>query len=239
MVDFKSDFQYFWDLIEKNENFSFVRYADGEVMLMNGIGVGTGTQAYQVDKWHSPNGLTKLGKDLLNTLNHTEDNYYYAISAPTDNVNDYNFLKNNIKQNKEKLTFVNLWINANYNDMKKKLCNINREVILICNENAKIENFPFNVIDITSFPNDCVTFWELHNEDFKNKIIEKYSSYNDKLFLISCGPASELIIDILYQNNPNNTYIDVGSSIDEFVHGYKTRPYMDPQTSYSKSISKF
>jgi hypothetical protein len=40
----------------------------------------------------------------------------------------------------------------------------------------------------------------------------------------------------LYTNNPNNRYIDVGSAIDEIVHGKKTRPYMSENTIYSKEI---
>jgi len=239
MEKFNSDFDYFWGLINNNVNFTFARYADGEIMLMKGQQVSDETQASSVDKWKAPNTLTKVGKQLLKTLNHIEDNYYYAISSTNDNINDYTFLKNNIKQKEDKLTFVNLWINANYGSMLKNLSSNKREVILICNKDAKKENFPFNVIDITPFPNDCINFWEENDKSFIDEIIKKYSDLNNQLFFISCGPISEIIIDALYNINPNNTYVDVGSSIDEFVHGYKTRPYMDSNSHYSKLISKF
>jgi hypothetical protein len=123
--------------------------------------------------------------------------------------------------------------------MLKNLCSNKRDVILICNKNAKKENFPFNVIDITPFPDDCINFWEDNDESFIEEINKKYSLMNNQLFFISCGPVSEIIIDALYKINPNNTYIDVGSSIDEFVHGYKTRPYMDSKSIYYNMISKF
>ena len=100
MDKFFTDFDYFWGLINKKENFTFARYADGEILLMRGSEVKTNTQAFTVDKWSSPNGLTKVGHELLVTLDHTEENYYYAISAPTDNILDFDFLNNNIKQNK-------------------------------------------------------------------------------------------------------------------------------------------
>ena len=70
-------------------------------------------------------------------------------------------------------------------------------------------------------------------------LITEVGDKHNELFFISCGPVSEIIIDKLYRNNPNNTYIDVCSSIDEFVHQYKTRPYMDNNTIYSKMISSF
>lgn len=239
MDKFISDFDYFWSLIEKGENFTFSRYADGEVMLMKGIEVGNYTQAYGVDKWNSPNKMTKVGKELLETLNHTEENYYYAISALNDNVNDYNFLRKNIKQNEKKLTFVNLWINYNYQNSLKKYSELKREVIVICNEEAKKENFPFKIKELIHFPNDCISFWENNSDTYINELIKKYDGLKNELFFISCGPISEIIIHELYKNNPDNTYVDVGSSIDEFVHNRKTRPYMYSNTIYSKLKSHF
>jgi len=239
MDKFTLDFDNFWSMIENNINFTFARYADGEVMLMGGEAVGKITQAFKVDKWEAPNTLTRAGKELLETINHTEDNYHYAISGVNDNINDYRFLKNKIKHKESNITFVNLWINANYRKSFKKYASLKRDVILICNQDAKKENFPFNVVDIHPFPNDCITFWEENSDKFINELLEKYGSLNDQLFFISCGPISEIIIHKLYQNNPNNTYMDVGSSIDEFVHGEITRPYMDPSSIYSKFKSNF
>ena len=239
MEKFNSDFEYFWGKINRKENFTFTRYADGEILLMKGAPVKEGTQAFNVDKWSAPTGLTKVGRELLGSLNHNEDNYYYAISAPTDNVYDYNFLINNIKQDKSKITFVNLWINANYNKTIENYAKLDREVILICNNKANADNFPFKVKDITYFPDDCINFWEVNGDEFINELSSKYKDFNNELFFISCGPISEIIIHNLYLLNPNNSYIDVGSSIDEFVHGYKTRPYMDNNTIYSKMISNF
>ena len=146
MDKFSKDFDFFWEKIEKKENFSFSRYADGEILLMKGLEVGENTQAFNVDKWKSPNNLTKVGMHLLKTLNHNEDNYYYAIPGINDNIEDYHFLKNKIISNN--LTFVNLWINNNYNKTKNRLNNLNRDVILICNEKANSENFPFKINEI-------------------------------------------------------------------------------------------
>jgi len=238
MDKFDTDFDFFWNKINSGENFTFARYADGEIMLMKGLSVGTNTQAYNIDKWSSGDGVSKVGKELLNSLCHHEDNYYYAISSKTDNPNDFNFLVQNIKNSKN-LTFVNLWINNNYNKSKEKYQNLKRSVNIICNENAKKENFPFPVESITYFPNDCIKFWESNSDEYLKNLYAKFLNSQNKLFFISCGPVSEIIIDYLYRNFPNNTYIDVGSSIDEFVHGKKTRPYMFDNTIYSKMKSYF
>jgi len=239
MERFFEDFDKMWNLITEGKNFAYARYADGEVLLMKGMSVGHATQAFSIDKWSSPNSLTRVGGELFQTLYHVEDNYFYAISGKNDNISDYNYLIENIKQNSEYITFANLWINANYQRMFSNFNTIKRDVVLICNEKAKKENFPFNVIDITPFPNDCIEFWEKNADEYIDMLLKTYGDFKDKLFLISCGPVSEIIIDRLYKNNPNNTYMDVGSSIDEFVHGAKTRPFMNPATSYSKSKSIF
>ena len=239
MGKFTDDFNLLWNLISSNENFAHARYADGEVLLMRGAPVTVGTQAYNVDKWSAPNKLTLVGRELLETLNHTEKNYFYAISGRNDSLSDYNFLMERIKQSEEYITFANLWINANYQNMMVNYKSLQREVVLICNENAKKENFPFNVIDIQPFPNNCIEFWENNSSEYINELINKFGGHENKLFLVSCGPITEIIIHRLYVNNPNNTYVDVGSSIDEFVHGYKTRPYMTPTTPYAKQISSF
>jgi hypothetical protein len=238
-MKFFEDFEYFWNLIENGNNFTFTRYADGEVMLMEGRQVSEFTQAYSVDKWKSPATLTKVGKELLESLNHTEENYYYAISGINDNINDYTFLRENIKHNDSNITFVNLWINANYQKTKNKMKSLKRDVILICNENAKIENFPFKVKELIPFPNNCISFWEENSSLYMDTLLKKFKDIKNELFFISCGPVSEIIINKLYTNNPYNSYVDVGSSIDEYVHSKITRPYMLPTSIYSKSISNF
>lgn len=239
MNKFNEDFNYFWGLINQNINFTFVRYADGEIMLMRGDLVAEGSQAFNVDRWSAPSKITKVGRELIESLSHTEDNYYYAISSRTDNIDHYNFLKTHIKQNDDKITFVNLWINANYEKSIEKYKTLKRPVTLICNSKAQKENFPFKVNNIIPFPNNCVEYWETNSDSFIETLLAEVINKQNELFFISCGPISEIIIDKLYRNNPNNTYIDVGSSIDEFVHGYKTRPYMDNNTIYSKMISSF
>ena len=238
-MKFFEDFEYFWNLIENGNNFTFTRYADGEVMLMEGRQVSEFTQAYSVDKWKSPATLTKVGKELLESLNHTEENYYYAISGINDNINDYTFLRENIKHNDSNITFVNLWINANYQKTKNKMKSLKRDVILICNENTKIENFPFKVKELIPFPNNCISFWEENSSVYMDTLLKKFKDIKNELFFISCGPVSEIIINKLYTNNPYNSYVDVGSSIDEYVHSKITRPYMLPTSIYSKSISNF
>jgi hypothetical protein len=234
---FQTDFEYYTNLIKSDTNFAYARYADGEVGLMKGNAIGTNSQAFAVDRWTTPIGLNKVGEGLLKSLEHTETDYHYAISAHSDSIDDYTFLSDRI-QNSNK-TFANLWINSNYQKMYEFYKTLDKSVYVICNHRARKENFPFKVNEIFPFPDDCIRYWLDYSEDYITQLIEYVSQLENQTFFVSAGPVSEILIDEMYRANPNNQYVDVGSSIDEFTHGRKTRPYMDPSSQYSKEISYF
>ena len=206
---FETDFEYYTNLIKSDTNFAYARYADGEVALMKGSQIGQNSQAYQIDKWSSPIGLSIVGERLLESLQHTEDNYHYAISAHSDSIDDYTFLSERIQN--PNITFANLWINSNYQKMYNFYNTLDKSVYVICNHKAKKENFPFKV---------------------------NVSQIQNQTILVSAGPISEILIHYMFSANPNNQYIDVGSSIDEFTHGYKTRPYMNPSSRLASILDQ-
>lgn len=237
MNKFVDDFNLIWRKIDAGNPIAFARYADGECALMQGRAIGSGTQATDIDRWSSPNYITELGIDLKESLIHTETNYYYAISCDCCDPNGKKYLLNFIKQKKEFITFSNLWINSNYIKFIDKISQLKKEVIILANFEGKNNNFPFPVKSYVPFENNCVEQWKLNKEKIKEKLKE-ISQNQNTLFFISVGPMSEVIIDYLWKCNPNNQYIDVGSSIDEFVHGKKTRPYMFIESQYAHSECK-
>ena len=117
--------------------------------------------------------------------------------------------------------------------------NLKKEVFLICNYRAKKENYPFKVLEIFPFPDDCINYWNDYGQEYVKELLEYITQVENKTFFVSAGPISEILIHKMFCANPNNQYIDVGSSIDEFTYGFKTRPYMDPNSNYSKEISYF
>ena len=65
MSKFDTDFDYYTNLIKSDTNFAYARYADGEVQLMRGNPIGSNSQAFMVDKWSAPSGMTPIGEQLL------------------------------------------------------------------------------------------------------------------------------------------------------------------------------
>lgn len=227
---FKEDLIFFKKKILNNENFAFARYADGEMLILKNINILNGTQAYDIDKWKYNNNIL-FSNDLLNTCNHTEDNYYYAISCVCCDPEGNKFYKQLLKTNN--LTFSNLFINSNYNSFISFVNSLQKDVCLIANKNCLSSDYPFNVSLKVPIPDDCVNWYENNKQKIIDTITNIAKSHNNQLFFISAGPLSEIIIHTLYINNPNNMYIDVGSSLDIYTHNKITRPYQIFGNSYN------
>lgn len=233
---FREDFYNAWSRIESGIPFVHARYADGEIALSMGREIGRGSQATEVDKWKAPAKMTKLGREILESLCHTEPNYYYAISCDTSSVSDKNYLLSHIKQSREYITFANLWINANYNLFLEKIKTHKRPTIIIGNVSGENAKFPFDIENYLSFGNNCVETWEQYSNEIKDVLNIGIGNISGKTVFISVGPMSEAIIHHLWTVNPTNQYIDIGSALDEYIHGRKTRPYMIDGSYYNTQI---
>jgi len=215
-----AEFEKFWNKIEHNENFALLRYADGERAIMMARAIDG------IDGWKSPDKLTDLGKSLINNLSFTDENVYYGISCPCCDLESYYWIKTRLKT--KNITFSNLFVNGNYLEFISRFKNLSRDAIVIANKNA--ENKPFgnlNILKYYSVSDDCFSFWDNNVSDMIAQIKKDFGERNDLLYIISAGPMSEPIIGELYQNNPNNCYIDFGCAVNEFIHGYQNRPFID------------
>lgn len=117
----RNEFDKFWKKIENEENFTLLRYGDGERAIM------CGEQVTAQEGWESPSYLSDLGKALLTTLNINSDNFYYGISCPCCDSKSYYWYSSRIES--KNITFANLWVNANYERFYSKFSNLKRDAI--------------------------------------------------------------------------------------------------------------
>lgn len=234
--DFKNDkiltlneeYKKYWKKIERGENFALVRYADGELALMLGREVHA-----QEGGWGAGNGQTELGKALYESLGFAHKNFVYAVSCPCCDSEGYYWYREHLKGCN--LTFSNIWINSNFAEFWKNFPNLKRDAIMVTNIKGKDKQFGNLTVKKHFFISDnCIKFWEEEGERFIQQIISEVGSLKNHLFAVSAGPMSGLIIQALFKNNPNNCYIDFGSSLDIFTHGGITRPYMNLDHPYAK-----
>lgn len=222
------EFDKFFTKIKNNENFAFMRNADGERSIMLGESV-----AAQEGNWTSPNYISELGKAIYDSLNIVDDNAFYAISCPCCDRPAYYWYKTRIPS--KNTTFANLWINKNYRRFPSTFETISRDAILIANfraENKKIGNL--NILKHYKINDDCISFWENEASKMLEKIKNDFGGRNDLLYVVSAGPMSGPIIADLFKNNPDNCYVDFGSAIDGYYRDGISRPYMVKGNIYAE-----
>lgn len=221
-----SELDFFINKILNNENFALARNADGERAIMLGISVES-----QEKKWTSPNYISKLGESIYHSLDIVDSNFYYAISCPCCDREAYYWYTSRIKT--KNTTFANLWINHNFRHFKSKFELIKRDAVLIANyraRDAKIGNL--NILKHYAIDDDCISFWENNASEMLDSIKNDFKDSKDLLFVVSAGPMSSPIIKELFLFNPNNTYVDFGSSIDSYYIDTQTRPYQDKHSIF-------
>ena len=216
---------FFIDKILRGENFALVRNADGEYAIMNGKSV------IAQEKWVSPPYISALGHSIYDSLDVVDTRYHYAISCPCCDKEAYYWYSSRIKS--KNITFSNIWVNCNFRYFKKAFERIKRDAVLIANyraKGAKIGNL--NIIKHYAIDDDCIGFWENNAREMIDSIKRDFKDSRDLLFVLSAGPMSSPIIKELFLHNPNNTYVDFGSSIDSYYHTKDTRPYQDRHSIY-------
>lgn len=222
-----SEFKKIWQKIAIGENFTLLRYGDGERAIMEGRAV------IAQEGWRSPDYVTKLGVDLKSSLELNNKKVYYGISCPCCDQDAYYWYSTRIKNSN--ITFANIWANANYRNFIKAFEKINREAVVIANKKAdgkKIGNL--KILKYYLVGDECIKYWEEEGEDIINRIKHDFGDKKNLLFIVSAGPMSEPIINELFLNNPENCYIDFGSGIDKYIHNRHTRPYEDQKSVYAK-----
>lgn len=212
--------------IAAGDNITVLRYGDGERAIM------TGERVVAQEGWSSE-GESSLAKALRNTLTLRSDDVYYGISCPCCDRPAYYWYSSRIDS--KNTTFANLFVNANYRQFKVDFQSLKRDAIVIANHKGEFNKIGnLNVLKYYSVGDDCIGFWANECDSLIKQIINDFGDRNNLLYVVSAGPMAEPIIFELYKNNPNNCYIDFGSSIDLYIHGVDTRPYSKPGTVYAQ-----
>lgn len=231
-LDFHEEINKYISLILSGTPFCLYRYGDGEASLSQGLPIDTNSQAYKLDKWTAPNKLTKLGLDIREPLKNEIKPFHFGIPCSCCNpiVRDYYLSKLN---NKNNITYANLWINSNHSKFINFIKSYKKSYAIITNHNSNIRNLPNFPSDVLFVPDDCVNYWE-QNRIPALAVIRNFSkTISNKLVLIAAGPLSEYIIFVMWNTNPTNQYIDIGSALDIYLKKEKnSRPYENSTSPY-------
>ena len=230
MKDFHEDFTNVLKLLKEKQPFAFTRFSDGELYMMQ-------NRKYKIEKdkvflreqTHSgqwgeeelkefiPEEQQMHREKLIEAFEFTKDNYIKGISCRCC-VGEEDFKwQNNHLSSEHILTWANLLINGNYSNFIEQMVPEfqNYPVIYVCNEMANVDNLPFEVEKTFRIGNNCHVnnydlIQEMKNWVGKNRI-EKH------LFLFSAGSLSNYLIYELYNIFDQNTYMDIGSTLNPLM----------------------
>jgi hypothetical protein len=224
--DFRDELERIWQLATgERRPMVLMRFGDGEGLLMRGQEVHHETQAYQVDGWSAPEGITRLGRDLLAALSMVGPDVHIGISDLSRWPAEMAWALERTRQPATNITFACLFINANYPVFRTKLIRLSEPVVLMVSERAPAHAaLPFKVIERFPMPIDCANRWEQDYGSLGAAFDALAERHQSTLFLISGGPLAKVAAGRMWERNSSNRYLDVGSAIDEFVFGRLTRP---------------
>ncbi|KAJ3317043.1 hypothetical protein HDV06_002198, partial [Boothiomyces sp. JEL0866] len=210
------------------------RYGDGELAVIDAQPL-----VAEQDNWKylgGPNSI--LSKDLNSTLKgHYGEPIYYGFPA-NDNVGSLNTYMSLTEQNLNYVTYANLFVNANYPKTKKLLEMIQKgeagDVVIFASKESRSHADSFSTLqEYVECPNEGLQWYETNHQSIKKVWDTLAKKYTNTLFIMSCGPLSNIAVHRMWNLNKKNRYIDFGSSVDEVLKGRQTRPYMDPNSNYA------
>ncbi|HEV8644082.1 MAG TPA: hypothetical protein VGR01_00760 [Burkholderiales bacterium] len=234
---FQEDLEEMFRLIIESDSLALARFADGEASVLKNTTVGN------KDGWlYKKDRNLVFRRDLRRSLLCVEQNYLYGISCTCcDKVNHEFFLKS-VRAPLEQLTFSNLWVNANYRLFKERFLPVVREskkpVVICSGSKAQISELERDIIirDFIPIPGNCVDYWEKNRTQIRGLMDLKASQYSNTVFLFAAGPLSEILIHEMWQANPRNIYLDIGSTLDPILFRRRSRAYHNDDDTFVNRV---
>jgi len=233
-MKFKKDFNILLDKIKSGEHFAFTRFSDGELYILQNKKIfikdktcflrgqeHAGSWGEEEHKSFIPEENQQLREHLTECFIHKQHNYFKGICTKQDvGSEDWNWQFNGLlEENEGNLTFANLLINGNYinfmTQMLPAMKEKNHNVVYVCNNKADLTEFPLNLKKDFRIGSNC----HINDVHLIEEISEWISENNieNHLFLFSAASLTNLLIYELYKKYPNNTYMDVGSTLNPML----------------------
>ena len=233
-MKFKEDFKKIHNKLKNNEHFAFTRFSDGELYILQNKkvvikqnecflrgAVHRGSWGEEEHKSFIPEENQSLRLHLDKCFKHDQKNYFKGICTQEDvGYSDWNWqFENGLDKNDPFLTFSNLLINGNYpmfiSQMIKTMKHKQYDVVYVCNKKANLNKFPLNLIKDFRVGSNC-HINDIHLVEEMKEWVEK-NNVSDSLFLFSAASLSNILIYELFKAFPNNTYMDIGSTLNPIL----------------------
>lgn len=212
---FKEDLELILKKVKSRKPFSFSKYADGEYKILINQAITN------CDGWtFEPIKDMVEHKMLLESFLYSHENYYVGINCSCCQPNSHvEWMRSVVRS--ENVTWANLFVNSNYNffvdNFFPEFNKWENDVIFVGHKNGLSKQLPFKTNHY--IPIDIGYWKEPHVSQIINSLSRMSINKSGQLFLFSAGPLGNILAHQLHKKNPNNTYMDIGSTINPWIVG--------------------
>jgi glycosyltransferase involved in cell wall biosynthesis len=236
---FRHELTLFTQKIANGENFSLVRFGDGEMVIINGEAIDLSEKCNGEHKY-TPNNARDEGyrKILEESLLYQNDRYFVGLPCRCC-VGDKHCeqLRAQSKQPPANLTWANLFVNANYPDFLKQTVDAlsTQTINLVCHQKADLAGLPFTVSKDFRVGGNA---WVESYDDLLTELTAylENTKVEGQVFIFCAGVLSNMLVYQLTKWFPNNTYIDAGSVFDDMMGLGQTRKYLKGSKKRLKQV---
>ena len=126
-------------------------------------------------------------------------------------------MKEQSGQDVKHLNWANIFVNSNHKHYVENMLPLYKDydVVVVSNDQSSLTNLPFQITKHFKIGKNA---WV---QDYS--LIDEIKTYIDseategKLFLFCAGPFGNILTHQLYEHNKNNTYIDIGSTLNVYL----------------------
>jgi len=253
MKDYREQFYKLLELVKGKEGFGFSRFSDGEMTILQNQRLELAEDHFIQGDVYGPNPIkapipymeeerksfdpekhVEFRQKLMDSYLFKKKNYIKGIPSQNEWGGKLWEAAINLYGNDDfsDLSFSNVMINGNYHIFVKEMIpafgKYEGKIILVANENSKLNKLPFKVRKCFRIGTNCI-----HNniglvDEMKEYVKEK--GLEDHLFLFAASSLSNILIHELFKvDKGNNKFLDIGSSLGYHLQleGWKgTRNYL-------------
>jgi len=236
---FVGDFDLLLGLLSRGENFAFSRFSDGELFILQNkrLILGDGVTVVGEKSWGNnyrfedfksfePGVHGGFQRHLVEAFTHRQRNYFKGVScACCVGRDNFEWQLGLHGGDDDSLTWANLWVNGNYARFIELVLPVfkSRNCVFVGHRNADISSFDCFVKDFRVGFNAMIN--DVHVID-EIKDWVRVNNVRNHVFLFSASSFSNLAIYELFKIFPENTFIDIGTTLVRFMGMPMERAYL-------------
>jgi len=216
--NYREDIKIIHAAIENKEPITISKFCDGELAVL--LNQPIDNKEFSFDPSDAKDQHKR--EKLLEAFTYNNSSYFVGITCvDVFGVETHRKMKNLCKLPEERLTWADIWVNSNYYYFVNKIVPLfaNRTVILFANKYGKFENLPFMPYAIFPVEHNAWEYnWDyIEASKFLIQNLNKTHGAKNLLTLFCCGPFGNVLAYELTKDCPNNTYLDIGSTLNPWL----------------------